>query len=236
MRIHDSIEIIDLGLYFDNQMAFSDFHLGYEESMNKQGILMPRVQFNAILERLEKIFNALGDRRLSKIIINGDLKHEFGAISQEEWRNTLKLLDYLLSKCPDIIIVRGNHDTMLGPIAAKRGIRTVGHHIMGNMLFMHGDKLPGRTLMAKADIVIIGHEHPAVSIRDCARTELYKCFLKGKYNGKMVIAMPSFNLINEGTDVLRESLLSPFLKDIADFEVYVVADKTYNFGKIKSLV
>ena len=43
------------------------------------------------------------------------------------------------------------------------------------------------------------------------------------------------NLLTEGTDVLREKLLSPFLNDISDFDVYIVSDEVMKFGKVKNL-
>ena len=50
--------------------------------------------------------------------------------------------------------------------------------------------------------------------------------------------MPSFNPIIEGTDVLKEALLSPFLKkaNIKTFETFIVGDKVYNFGKISRIL
>jgi metallophosphoesterase superfamily enzyme len=48
--------------------------------------------------------------------------------------------------------------------------------------------------------------------------------------------MPSFNMLSEGTDILAGELLGPFLhQDLDDFEVYVVEDKVYRFGKVKDL-
>ena len=43
------------------------------------------------------------------------------------------------------------------------------------------------------------------------------------------------NQVSEGTDVLKEDLLSPFLTDIKGFEAFVIGDKVYNFGKIKDI-
>ena len=31
-----------------------------------------------------------------QVIINGDLKHEFGTISDQEWRDVLKIFDLIL--------------------------------------------------------------------------------------------------------------------------------------------
>ena len=65
---------------------------------------------------------------------------------------------------------------------------------------------------------------------------------KGKLfqkKSKELIAVPSFNPLLEGTDVLKEELLSPFLKNknIKNFEVYVVGEKeTFRFGRVKDIV
>ena len=83
--------------------------------------------------------------------------------------------------------------------------------------------------------LIIGHEHPAVSVREGVKQELYKCFLLGSWHGKKLIVMPSFFTIAEGLDVKKEKTLSPFLKDISDFNVFIVADKIYKFGKLKDM-
>ena len=48
--------------------------------------------------------------------------------------------------------------------------------------------------------------------------------------------MPSFNPLSEGTDILNEEFLSPFMQEsINKFELFVVGDKIYNFGEVKNL-
>ena len=55
--------------------------------------------------------------------------------------------------------------------------------------------------------------------------------------------MPSFNLLTHGSNVLKENLLSPFLTDIENFEVYILEttedlntlSKILYFGKIKDI-
>ena len=48
--------------------------------------------------------------------------------------------------------------------------------------------------------------------------------------------MPSFYLISQGTDITKQKTLSPFLKkDLKNFEVYIVEDKVYKFGKLKEI-
>lgn len=234
MKILSNIEIIDLALYFNSTLVIADVHIGYEEALNKQGILVPRLQFEDMVKRMKRIFNLLKNKKIERIIVNGDLKHEFGTISEQEWRNTLKFLDLLAKHCNEIILIRGNHDTILGPIARKRNVKVVDNIAVGKVLATHGNKVPD--ILKNYSAMIIGHEHPAVSLREGPRIEQFKCFLKGKYKGKNLIVQPSFNAIIEGTDVLKDRILSPFLhQDLDNFEVYIVEDKVYNFGKLRNL-
>ena len=95
---------------------------------------------------------------------------------------------------------------------------------------------PDKELLKGVSTIIIGHEHPAVSIKDGPRTETFKAFLVGKWKKYNLIAQPSFNLVTEGTDVLKQQVLSPFLKNnLKNFNVIIVGDKLYEFGKLKDL-
>jgi putative SbcD/Mre11-related phosphoesterase len=130
MKISNGLELIDLAIFTNRTLIMSDFHIGYEEALNKQGLMVPRFQFQEIMKRLENIFLRLKGRKIERIIVCGDLKHEFGSISDQEWRQTLKLLDYFGQYCNEIILIKGNHDTILGPIAKKRNVRVVEHYII----------------------------------------------------------------------------------------------------------
>ncbi|MFH1316662.1 MAG: metallophosphoesterase [Candidatus Woesearchaeota archaeon] len=243
MEINKDIELFDLAIYLreKNILIISDTHIGFEEALNKQGLLVPRFQFKDIIIRLEKIFNGINSKykndEFDNIIINGDIKHEFGRISETEWRHTLKLIDFLLKKTNEIILIKGNHDTILGPIAKKRKVKVVDEFVVDDILVLHGDKIP-KNLSRRKQIktIIIGHEHPAVSLEEMGRMEIYKCFLLGKFKNKDLIVQPSFNLVTEGTDILKQNLLSPFLKDIKDFRILVAGEEIYDFGKVKDLI
>ncbi len=179
--------------------------------------------------------NTKKTNKISKIIVNGDIKHEFGTISEQEWRNTLQLLDFLAKYCNEIVLIKGNHDTILGPIAEKRKVKVLDSYILDNVLIIHGHKIP-KKINKNIKTIIIAHEHPAVGLREGFKTEVFKCFLKGNYKNKELIVMPSFNLVTEGTDVLKGKLLSPFLhQNLKNFECFVIADKVYDFGKLRNL-
>jgi len=231
MEIYEGIEIKDLCLYLVKEkiLIIADTHIGQEESLNKTGIMLPRFAFKDMKERLSKV---LQDLEINKIIINGDLKHEFGSISNTEWKQSLELIDILKKKCKEVILIKGNHDTILGPIAKSKRLIMYDFYKVGDILICHGDKI----INEDAKIIIIGHEHPAIGLRENERVETFKCFLRGKWKRKTLIVMPSFNFVTQGSDILREQVLSPYLEqNIRKFEVFIVGDKTYDFGRVGDL-
>ena len=236
MNILPNIQIINTALYFKKQrlLALGDIHIGYEEALNKQGIFVPRTSNAELLKRTELL---LQKTKPEKVIIIGDLKHEFGTISETEWRHTIRFLNLLQKYAKKIILIKGNHDTILGPIAKTKNMKVVQTHSVETFLFTHGDKIPKQANNKNVKTIIIGHEHPAVTVTDWPRMETYKAFLKGTWKNKQLIVMPSFTTLTEGTDVLKEKLLSPYLdkQNILDFDCYIIADKPYYFGKIKNI-
>ena len=232
------ITAIGLALYTQNTLILGDVHMGYEEAINKSGVLIPRRQYAETINLLEQTFAELKAYRMpvDKVIINGDLKHEFGTISETEWRNTLGIIDFLLKQCKSIVLLKGNHDKILGPIANKREIAVKAFEVVGDVFVCHGDYITDKAELKKAKTLIIGHEHPSVALRQGGRIEKYKCFLVGEWQKKALIVMPSFNTVIEGSDVLKDDLLSPFLKDISKFEVFVSGyGEILDFGSVNKL-
>ncbi len=231
MEISKGIEIIDTSLWLRKEkiLILNDLHLGYEEALHRKGILVPKFQLEEIIKSLKSILKKV---KPEKIIINGDLKHEFGTVLRQEWKEVLQFLDFCLKSCPDVIIIQGNHDPLLKFISEKRKVQVVRQYRMKDSIVVHGDEL----ITTNAKRIIIGHEHPAITLREGGKREKYKCFLKGKWKGKEVIAVPSFNPLLEGTDVLKEEMLSPFLKDIGNFQAYIVSrGEVFAFGKVKGI-
>lgn len=242
-KLNDKIKIVDLGLVVHNTLVISDIHLGYEESLAGSGVLLPKTQVKDILNHLKKIFNEV---KVEQVIINGDFKHDFGGIKEGEWRDSLKIIDYILMYSKKIIFVKGNHDMFLGPIAKKRDIEIVDYYKIDDVLICHGDKI----IQEESNTIVIGHEHPAIGVQEGARVEKFKCFLVGKLcsvsskqrqntvhnKQQTIIVMPSFNTVTEGTDVLRNKLISPYLDDVSEFDCYIVADKVYSRSKVKDWI
>ncbi len=230
MEITKGISIIGNSLWIEEGkvLIMNDLHLGYEGELRSKGILVPKVQYKDIIKKIEEILSKVTPKT---IIINGDLKHEFGRISNQEWRDVLDFLDFLLLKCKKVIIIQGNHDPIIKPITNKKNVVVTKDYRIDKIHIVHGDEI----VETDAKIIIIGHEHPAISIRENSKVEKYKCFLKGKWKRKELIVVPSFNPLLEGTDVLQGRMLSPFLEKVDNFEVFIVSKgEVFKFGKVKS--
>lgn len=229
MEILKDIRIVDLGLMIGSTLVIGDIHIGYEEAMNKQGVLIPRLQFDDLISRLERLL----EEKPETVVINGDLKHEFGKISETEWRHTLRFIDRLSGR--RLILIRGNHDKILGPIADKRDIEIADHHLIDDTYILHGDRMPDDGDFRCSGSIVMGHEHPAIGISDGIRTERFKCFLKGRYEDKNLIIMPSFLQVTEGSDVLQKRFISRMAKEATDIEVFVAGKKVLSFGRLEEL-
>ncbi len=234
---HDKLfnaKIIDSALEIEDYIIISDLHLGYESSLNAAGLMIPRFQYKKILQRLTEILSKTNAR---KIIVNGDLKHEFGKISKQEFKEIEDFINFLKEEFEEIILIKGNHDNFTRFIAENNGLNVYDYYSVENHLILHGDKIPENPI--KEDTIIIGHEHPSIGLRSGERIEKIKCFLKGKWNSKNIIIMPSFNFISEGSDILQEKAISPFLKDTSlhDFEIFGIENfEILPFGKLKDVI
>jgi hypothetical protein len=241
MQLAPGVEAIDLGIYLPKHRTaiFSDFHMGFEHSMNAQGYMLPRTHYKDVVDRLELFFAELMKQKKSvkTIVITGDLKHEFGKILRQEWRDVLRLVDYLLRKADELVLIKGNHDVQLGPVAAKSGIKLVPDYRVDDILVIHGDAEP--TNLKGVETIIMGHEHPALGLRARGRSEKYKCYLVGPYRKRTLIVQPSAKLMIEGTDVTKEQMLSPLLEGgVKKFRAFVIDDQKrelLDFGLVKNL-
>lgn len=220
-KLYEGVYAIDLCCYLpaSKTLVIADLHIGYEESLRKHGVLLPRTQYKNMIRRLEWIFSKVA---VERVVLNGDVKHEFGTISPQEWRDVLRLLDFFAEKKVDVIVVKGNHDPVLSPVAKKRSIVEHKELQIGNIVIAHGDNIP-----SLAPITLIGHEHPAILLREGATAEKFKCFAVTKIRGRTIIVQPSFNTLTSGTDIATEPLHSPLLSSAKKFTLFVVNDKTH---------
>jgi uncharacterized protein len=237
MEILPGIEIIDSGLFIKEKkiLIVGDMHIGYEECLRENGFLVPKFNFGEMKKRAGKIIDLID---VKKIIINGDLKHEFGKINKDEWSKIKDMIDFIRKK-GKVILIKGNHDVLLDKIAKKKSMKIKDYIKTGDILITHGNKIP--SLLKKKNhikTIIISHEHPAVVLKHGIRKEKFRCFLKGKWKNKNLLVIPAFNLLFPGSDLLEGRFLSPFLKEsgLKNFNFYIAENKfnsVYDFGKLE---
>jgi putative SbcD/Mre11-related phosphoesterase len=235
-------EALGLALFIkpEKTLVFSDTHLGFEEELKSVGFMLPKFQYKEIKNYLRKVLARVEKKEeIERIIVNGDLKHVFGDINRQEWDEVTDLIDFLKLHCKKLVLIKGNHDTILAPIAKKMGVDLVDHVYLKKqgIYIAHGHKIDKNKDIAAAKTLIIGHGHPALALTDSVRTEKVKCFLVGRWKNKKLIQMPSLNFITAGSDVLYEGMFSPFLeKNAKDLEVFGVEGfEVLNFGKLSSI-
>lgn len=224
------MKFVGLAVYFEEHdtIAVSDLQLGQEEELRSKGHFVLDRELQEMKKDLRRLIVKTGAKRL---VINGDIKHEFSRISSQEWSAVLDLLDVFSDV--EIVFVKGNHDNMLEPILKKCDVALHDEYLLGDILFIHGHELPKTK---EFSTLVIGHEHPAVRFSDGVRSETVKCFLRGSWQGKELIVLPSFTKMSVGTDVLKSSGLGPFAQNKDDFEVFVCLDEAVvSFGKIKDI-
>jgi len=174
---------------------------------------------------------------VDEIVLLGDVKHVIGKVMREEWNDVLAFIDYLSDKCSKIVIVKGQHDTLLEPVIRKRGcVELKDYYVLDNVCFMHGNKDFDICYDDGIEYWILGNAHPAVKISDGVKMEKFKCFLTGKYKGKKVTIVPSFIYANEGSDVREYDYRMAWEFDYDKFEVIISEDlKGLDFGKLGKL-
>jgi uncharacterized protein len=215
--------------------VIGDLHLGYDEALRASGAFIPTKMFEEMIEELNRIFEKIG--KVDEVILLGDIKHDFGRISRQEWSEVTKLLDYLKEWCKKITIIKGNHDVLIEPIAEKGEVRVKEIYAVGRFCFVHGDQDFKEIWQDKIEYVIMGHGHPAVKLKEGAKVEKYKCFLEGKYNGKNIIILPSFSEYSIGSDPRDSDVIMAWDFPFERFNVRVVGEnlEVLDFGKLGKL-
>ena len=217
----DDLMIIDghTALYIKSldSIVLADIHLGYEYALaTSQGYYLPKTQFEIIIDDLREILEKTSPRR---IIIVGDIKHEFGHRSWQEYREVRVLLDFLDSELEKITIIRGNHDNFIRGIFKKyKKAEFIDELLIEEpYLFTHGH-LVTKNIMKNLlkRTVIMGHEHPALLLTDDIGTKIkIPAFLYGptQYDGHVVV-LPATSPLMPGTEInliTQGELLSPLL-------------------------
>ncbi|MBM4237468.1 MAG: metallophosphoesterase, partial [Euryarchaeota archaeon] len=156
-----------------------------------------------------------------RIVVAGDLKHEFSRNLEQEWSEVRSLLSFLRENA-EVLLVRGNHDNYLRTIASRLGIEMRETCSAGAVTFAHGHlDNPSRPL-------VIGHEHPSIKIIDRVGASIkLPCFVR--LMEERVLVMPAFSPLAVGVDMARiepSECLSPILRgsDLREAEIFACSE------------
>jgi putative SbcD/Mre11-related phosphoesterase len=208
-------------------LVLSDLHLGFEEAASRglsytlrgvsgyAAIFLPRIQLRRALSMLSLVLDEL---RVSRVVINGDLKHAFDRLLRQEREETIELVKFLREQgVGEILVVRGNHDNFIKPLLRRLDVEFVsGYSLVASskrILFVHGHE---DVDLSEYDIVVIGHEHPALRCFD-----IYKlpCFLRIPLGeGRYLVVMPATGPYHPGITVTPnpQDYLSPIIRRMSD--------------------
>lgn len=204
----------------DKTAIIADLHLGFENVMQMKGVAIPRMQIRSILNSIKKIIKKYN---VNKLIIAGDLKHEFSKNLPYEWEDVKTFIESL---DVDISIIRGNHDNFLATILAKYGIDLKEYEKVGEYYIVHGHR------EVSFDRFIMGHEHPAIKVRVRGATYVYPCYLV--VDDKNIV-LPAFSPLMQGSDVLQGEFLSPNLSYRRKIEVYAIEKDVFYLGSLNDI-
>ena len=211
----------------ERTVVISDLHLGFEAALAEQGVSIPRFQRKVILERL----GAMLDRtKAEQVVVAGDFKHAFSKNLVDEWVEVKQVLRFLKDRAMPIL-VRGNHDNYLATILGDLGLALHDRADIGGYTIVHGhEDVPS------LGPIIMGHEHPAVKLRDeLGATVSVPAFLLAE----RLIVLPAFSPLALGVDVSSYPYLSPILNrmEIEDARLIGADDKEglLDFGLVRKL-
>jgi len=203
----------------------ADLHIGLEEQREKEGIHIPKSLFPEIFSHVTRPLERAG---VERVVLLGDVKHEFGYPQPTEWAGVKKLLRALLDRGLRVDVIRGNHDNYIISILRDLGIPLHDPFLLEeDVAFFHGHLDP-HLLPQEAGLIVTGHEHPSIVIRDdLGFRHRYKAFLEGPWRGRRLLVLPSVSPLALGSDVNElppSELLSPILRasELDEFEPYLI--------------
>ncbi|MEW5747270.1 MAG: metallophosphoesterase [Candidatus Thermoplasmatota archaeon] len=209
-RLSDRLRVLPGGAALvtpEDVMVVADLHLGCEAALEQDGLSLPRVQTRkvqrTILDLVERV-------RPSKLVVAGDLKHNFSRNLSQEWDDVSRFVEGLSGSVP-LEVVRGNHDNYLGSILRGLGVPFLKEASVSGVRIVHGHEgaLDGRP-------TVMGHIHPSLAPREGPRAGLKDgCFLYSEEQELLVL--PAMSIVAGGVEVVGEERLrdmSPLLADV----------------------
>ncbi|MEZ3116473.1 metallophosphoesterase [Halobaculum sp. MBLA0147] len=206
----------------ERALVVADYHAGIEVGLRyERGVELD----SAAPRRRERLLSLVDRTDPDRLVVVGDFGHRVSGAGDTERDEIETLLDAL---AVPVTLVRGNHDAGLAEAFADRLQTTApGGTRIGRVGFVHGHTWPDPDVLA-ADVVCVGHEHPAVKLADeVGRARAERAWLRGplarepfaeegvaaEWNAPELVVVPAFNDRSGGTwvNVEGQGFLAPFL-------------------------
>ena len=210
-------------------LAVADLHIGYAWAHRHAGQLMPITARDTTPDRLRAL---VADYEPERLVLLGDIVHR--ALPVEPVKQALLAVLDCLPKELTVTAIAGNHDRHLEQLLPDNSRFVLAKHFTANgCVFVHGDTESARlaereitATKAKQGWVVIGHEHPSVTLGDGVATwERYPCFLV--CDGLLVL--PAFSQWAAGNS--RDDYMSPLLEcGEIKTKVAIVGDRLLPFA------
>ena len=209
-RISDWAELLPGGaalLTEDNVLVVADLHLGCEAALEDEGLSLPRVQTRKLTRYMADL---ISEYRPSKVVVAGDMKHNFSRNLDQEWQDVDRFVELLRGLAP-LEVVKGNHDNYLGQILRRHGTRLQPLEArQGKVRIVHGHR-GSRT----EEPTVMGHIHPSIRLMDDVGASIKaQCFLYDPQ--REILVLPALSILAPGLDIiglLDADTASPLLSD-----------------------
>lgn len=258
--IKNKIELIGTSAYLidSNDLIIADLHLGIEKSILESGVNLENTNLKLLIANLKEYIDFIKEKYqikiINKLIINGDLKHNFGKITEYEWQNITEFFKSVEDEFNKLVLIKGNHDNYANQLQAKFDLEVKDHLVVNDLLITHGDKIQNLDY-SNIEVIIAGHIHPAITMSNEIRKEKYKLHLYGpaskiaitknliskttdsiEINPDIrILVLASSHYLTIGTDLnAHNEDFCPYLEEsVMDYNIFIVEKDVLNFGKLK---
>ena len=187
--------------------VLSDLHLGIEESLRRQGIAFPAVNAAEVRRAWDSLRQRVGSE--GRVVIAGDL---FDSSTPDG--ESIAVARELVEQLPggvNITLLRGNHDPEMADlrrIFAGTRASVEAMTVVADYAVIHGHQWQDAQRLEQRRGVIVGHQHPAVVLRDRVQSAKMICFAVAtvRMNGRevRVMVLPTFSRAPLGTNLMTE--------------------------------
>lgn len=140
-------------------LVVADLHFGIESGLVRQGVhLRSRSE-----ERLARIVDLVRKAGPDLLLLLGDIKHTVPGMTRQEFLELPAIFGTLRSLTA-FAVVPGNHDPGIARFLHAEELFPADGVVIDGIAYLHGHTLPAPAALGR--LMITGHHHPVVAIRD----------------------------------------------------------------------